>query len=370
MAKKTYIKIPTDAELRKRFPESDMASNILLSKEDSLWLPSSNIAINHLLGGGIPYGKILEIFGEESSGKSLLSGDFAKSTQILNGVVLWVDAEGSYDLTWAEKNGIDNNKVVLFTETAVETISDWIGDMAMYWRNKLTKNEPILLIVDSTAALDCLENIDSRQQDSKAEMGNRAKAIYKMLRIRNRMLVRLGICCIFINQLRAKVGATNYQDPDTTPGGNALKFYASQRLGIYRGKQIVGKINGFEERVGNNVSIRVKKNKVAPPRPTLRTEVYFVPEYREPGFHRYLGLPDILLKAGVITKKGSRFYYGETMIANGEEGILKTLESDMELRKKLIRKSGVNTISKTQRILASKTTNEYPIQGDSDDEEN
>lgn len=368
MAAKKHIKLLSPNELRKRYPESDIASNILLDKDNSLWLPSSTIAINHILGGGIPYGKILEIFGEESSGKSLLSADFAKSTQLLGGVVLWVDAEGSYDLFWAEQNGIDNSKVVVYPETAVERISDWIADMAMYYRSQLTKNEPILLVVDSTAALDCLDNIDSQQTDSKAEMGNRAKAIYKMLRIRNRMLVKLGICSIFINQLRSKVGANQFQDPDTTPGGNALKFYASQRLGIYRGKQIVEKVKGFEERVGNHVSIRVKKNKVAPPRPTLKTEVYFLPDFREPGFHKYIGLPEILIRSGVITKKGSRFYLGETMIANGEEQLLKIITDDMDLRKKLIRKSGVNTLSKTKKLLESKGTNLFPIEGDEHEE--
>ena len=104
-------------------------------------------------------------------------------------------------------------------------------------------NEPILLVTDSMAALDCMENINSKMVDSKADMGNRAKAIYKMFRIRSEMLFKLGVCQIWINQLRKNLSAGMFQDPDTTPGGAAMKFYASQRIGFYGGKQITQKMN-------------------------------------------------------------------------------------------------------------------------------
>ena len=325
MAKKRKFKLPTANELSKKYKNSGKASEILLPPEDSLWLPSSNIGINYTFGGGIPYGRILELYGEESSGKSLLAMDFAKCCQILGGIVLYADAEATYDTHWNEVNGIDNDKVVLYQETAVETLSDWIRDQALYYRSQLVNNEPILVILDSVAALDCSDNIDSSQIDAKAEMGNRAKAIYKMFRIRNQLFNELGITFIAINQLRQKVGANQFQDPDTTPGGSALKFYASIRCGIYRGKQIKAKINGVEERVGSLASVRIKKNKVGPPRPTLRTEVYFVPEHCEPGFNRYMGFPEILKRLGVLTKKGSRYYLGEDMVANGEDQLIKKI---------------------------------------------
>lgn len=362
MAKKRKFKLPTANELAKKYSNSGKASEILLSSEDSLWLPSSNIAINYTLGGGIPYGRILELYGEESSGKSLLAMDFAKCCQLLGGIVLYADAEATYDPYWNEVNGIDNDKVVLYQETAVESISDWIRDQALYYRSQLTSNEPILVILDSVAALDCLDNIDSVQTEAKAEMGNRAKAIYKMFRIRNQLFNELGVCFIAINQLRQKVGASQFQDPDTTPGGAALKFYASIRVGVYGGKQIKAKVNGMEERVGRLASIRIKKNKVAPPRPTLRTEVYFIEEYREPGFHRYIGFPDILQRLGVLTKKGSRYYLKEEMVANGEAGLLKKIETDEKFRRTMIRKSKINTVSRMiAKLEKLQGNNQFPI---------
>lgn len=364
MAKKAKLTLPTEKELKKLYPTAGIASNILLPSEDSLWIPCSSPSINYLLGGGLPYGKIMEIFGQESGGKSLLASDFAKCTQLMGGIVLWVDAEAAYDLWWNEQLGIDNEKVVLYQETAVENISDWIGDMTLYWRSKLVNNEPILVVIDSVAALDCLDNIDSKQVDSKAEMGNRAKAIYKMFRIRNQMMNDLGVSTICINQLRDKVGASNYEDPNTTPGGKALAFYASQRLGIYRGKQIKDKINGVEERVGNLVSVRAIKNKVAPPRPSLKTEVYFVQEYKgEVGFSRYIGFPTILRRLGVVEQKGSRFYRGDTMLANGENAFTKALFKDEKLKKTMLRKSKINTVGKSIINMNKVVGNRFPVKG-------
>lgn len=361
--KKNGIKIPTKNELKKKYPQSAMASDILLSGEDTLRLPCSNININYIMGGGLPYGKVLELFGQESSGKSLLATDFAKSCQQLGGKVLWVDAEAAYDLFWTEQNGIDNEQVILYQETAVEMMSDWITDQSLFWRSQLTDNQPILVVIDSVAALDTMDSINSSQSDAKADMGNRAKAIYRFFRTKNQMLSDLGICTIAINQLRDKVGASNYEDPTTTPGGKALAFYASIRLGIYRGKQIKGKVNGVEERVGQEVSIRVVKNKTAPPRPTIKTKVYFVPEFCEPGFSRYIGFPNILKRLGVVVQKGSRFYRADKMIANGEEGFTKILGDDDILRKSMIRKSKINTISKTRINTSKLTENRYPIKG-------
>lgn len=359
------IKIPTDSDLRKSYGNYGPAKLQIPNEEGSLWIPSSVLAFNYQTGGGLPYGKIMEIFGEESAGKTLLANDFAKSTLSLGGVVNYCDAEHTFDAIWAEANGLDLENLHLYQETAVELISDWIGDTALYWRSKLVNNEPILIIIDSVAALDCLENIDSKQTDSKAEMGNRAKAIYKMFRIRNQMLAQLGVSLIAINQLRDKVGASQFQDPNTTPGGKALQFYASQRVGIYRGKQIKAKVNGIDSRVGNNVSIRMIKNKVAPPRASLKTEVYFDVDYKgEVGFNKYIGLPEVLISKGVVTKKGSRYYDDkERMLANGEESFTKLLGEDDTLRKRLVRKSGINTISKTRSKINKLDKNLYPIKG-------
>lgn len=214
MAKKVKVgvKIPTKNELSKRYPGMVVASE---SDDSHLpWLPSRFLAFNYQLGGGIPYGKILEIFGEESSGKSMAAYSFASVATDLGGIVLWADAEQSFTMEWAKHHGLDLERVMVLRETSVETISDWVADMAIYWRSILVNNEPILFVTDSMAALDCMENINSKMVDSKADMGNRAKAIYKMFRIRSELLFKLGVCQIYINQLRKNLSAGMFGDPD------------------------------------------------------------------------------------------------------------------------------------------------------------
>jgi recombination protein RecA len=354
----------TSAFLMKKYPTAGLASQLFSSDKPQLYIPSRNISFNYQLGGGAGYGKILEIFGEESSGKTLAAIDLAYVTQSLGGAVIWGDAEQSFTEKWAKQNGLDLSKIYIYPETAIEHISDWLADMASFLRKQLVNNEPILFVCDSIAALDCLENINSTQTDAKAEMGNRAKAIYKMVRIRNQLLTELGVASIYINQIRHKLGTTQWEDPDTTPGGKAMKFYASQRIGFYAGKQIKDKINGIETRVGAWTSIRVKKNKLAPPRPTIKTMMYFNPDYDKPlGFDRYHGLAGILLVTGVLSKKSgsSMYYYKDKLVARGEDSLMSKLSSDEELRSTLIRRSGINSTSRTRAQLEKLTTNLFKV---------
>lgn len=374
--KKNVLKTQTESALRKKYAGSGLAEEVVLSPDEMLWLPSRFLALNHQWGGGIPYGKICEIFGEESSGKSLTAFDFAYTTQALGGVVLWADAEYSFTRNWALANGLKLDKVELFRQKAIEVISDWSVDMAIHYRSKLTNNEPILLVVDSIAALDCLLNMNGSQVEAKAEMGNRAKQIDMWLRTRNGIYEELGVTVILINQLRAKIGASNYEDPDTTPGGKATRFYASLRIGIYGGKQITGKINGQEDRVGRETSIRIKKNKVAPPKPTLKgVKVYFHPDFKEGiGFDKYFGLADVLVSEGVIyKKKGSgRYRWGGEdgeLIANGELAFLKKLKTDKNFKKELIEASSINTISKTKAKARNIGYNLFEISKETEDYE-
>ena len=359
--KKSDLKITSLSKIRGQF-SSGLASNICLPPDKQLWLPSRSLMLNHTLGGGIPYGRIAEIFGTESSGKTLIAQDFGYVAQKLGGIILWNDAEQSFTPYWAEQNGLDTSRIELCNEVAVEYVSDWLLDMVVYYRSKLVNNEPILFIQDSTAALDCLENINSRQKDSKAEMGNRAKAIYKMVRIRNKMLTELGVISIFINQIRQKVGASKFEDPDTTPGGNAMKFYAAQRIGAYAGAQVKGMVKGYEDRVGVETSIRLKKNKVAPPRPTFRTKIYFNTEYRMPvGIDRYEGLPEVLLNLGVVEKRGNTFYYKDDKICIGQKNFVEKIRGDADLRKQLLKSAPIHTLSKLKKQLKGINENLYKI---------
>lgn len=364
MAKsKSGIKVPTKNDILKRY-----GSTIVLAsetKETGLWLPSTFFTLNYTFGGGIPFGKILEIAGEESSGKSLIAYNFAYSCQQLGGHVIWVDAEQSWMNSWAEVNGVDPNRVTVVNDTRIEYVADAVADLALYWRSQLTHNEPILLVIDSIAAMDCSDNIDSKMADSKAEMGGRAKALYKYFRIRNELFYRLGITQIYINQLRTALNVGFGKDNTTTTGGAALKFYASIRSAFYSGKSITVKSNGKERKAGKLVTIRLIKNKVAPPRPTIsKCPVYFNPKYHAVGFDRCFGLEDVLVDTDIITKSSGGVYkLKDRVLARGEEKFQKLLEEDDELRRKLLRKACINTIGSVRKKLESITENYYPIDG-------
>ena len=171
------MKVPTKNELIKKYGTiMNIASDLV---DSNLWLPSTFFTLNYTFGRGIPYGKILEVAGEESSGKSLIAYNFAYCCQQLGGHVIWVDAEQSWMNSWAEENGVDPSKVTILTDTRIEYIADAVADIALYLRSQLTHNEPILLVIDSLAAMDCADNIDAKLVDGKAEMGGRAKALYK-----------------------------------------------------------------------------------------------------------------------------------------------------------------------------------------------
>jgi recombination protein RecA len=363
MAKaKKAIKIPTMASMSKKYGGSGYGTKVL--EAPMLWLPCKFLAVNYQFGGGIPYGKILELFGTESGGKTLLAQDFAYACQQLGGMVIWADAEKSFTKEWAEKNGLDMDKIWLYKENTIENISDWVRDSIYMWRSQLVNNEPILLVVDSLAALECEANQNTEQLDRKAEMGNRAKAIGTFLRGRNPLLDELGICTILVNQLRSKVGASKFEDPDTTPGGEATKFFADIRAGVYGGKQIVKKIKGKETRVGRLSSIRIKKNKVAPPRDTIKgAEVYFNAEYKKMpiGFNRYFGLEEIILEKEILLKQGNKYSFRGKVIATKKDGIMEALMENEDLRRKIIRKLGINSIGTLQKKLDSIETNLFPV---------
>src|SRR5690606_2009612 len=190
MAKSKSFKIPTDSELRRKYVTSGNA-DIILPDENVIRLPSRIIPYNHQLGGGIPCGRIMELFGWESTGKSLLATEFGYATQYLGGKLLWADLENSWNNSWARNSGIDTSEVELLTDTnSIEIFSDWLKDMCIYWRSVLTHNEPILVVCDSIAGGETEDNIHINQADRKAEMGNRAKTWDMMYRMRNISVIK------------------------------------------------------------------------------------------------------------------------------------------------------------------------------------
>lgn len=366
MAKKSKVglKVPTRNELLRKYGASiQLASE---TKESKLWLPSTFFALNYQWGGGIPFGKSVEVAGEESSGKSLIAYNFAYATQQLGGHVIWVDAEQSWMNSWAEANGVDPEKVTVINDTRIEYVSDAVADIAIYLRSQLTHNEPILLVVDSIAAMDCSDNIDSKMVDGKSEMGGRAKALYKYFRIRTELFVKLGITQIYINQLRTALNVGFGKDNTTTTGGAALKFYASIRVAFYAGRSITVKHKGKERKAGKLVTIRLLKNKVAPPRPTIsKCPVYFNPKFHEVGFDRVFALEDTLVENDIIEKNaGGTYSYKGKKLCRGEEKFQKLLEEDDDLRRKLLRRAEINTIGTTRKqIEALGDINYFPVDG-------
>ena len=368
MAKKVRmgIKVPSKNELLKKYGDRiQMASD---STEAKLWLPSTFYALNYAMGGGAPWGKSIEILGEESSGKSLIAYNFAYACQQLGGHVIWVDAEQSWMNSWAKENGIDPEKVTVVNDTRIEYVSDAVADIAIYLRSQLTHNEPILLVVDSIAAMDCSDNIDSKMVEGKAEMGGRAKALYKYFRIRSELFYKLGVTQVYINQLRTALNVGFGKDNSVGTGGAALKFYASIRLAFYAGKSVTVKHKSRERKVGKLVTIRMLKNKVAPPKPTIsKCPVYFNPKFHEVGFDRYYGLEDVFIENDILEKtSGGVYKYKGKTLCRGEENFIKLLEEDAELRRKLLKAAEINTIGTTKKQLEKLEHNLYPVDGDID----
>lgn len=362
------LKLLDAKSLQKKYPDSERGI-ILLPNEKTLWLPSEALALNWQLGGGIPYGRIVELFGYESTGKSLLAMNFCKVAQMLGGHVLWADAEQCFTGDWAITNGMNLEQLDVYGANDVEGISDWSRDMIIFYRAKLIRNEPIVLVVDSIAALECESNINSDDVEGKAQMGNRAKAIYQFYRKRTHFFKMMGVVVIMINQVRKKLGASMFESNETTPGGDSTKFYASLRISLAAGKQIKGKIvkGRFKEdtkgiKFGRTVYIGIAKNKVAPPRSNIKSQVHFIDGILGyVGYARYHGLEEILVTEGVVKKKGSYYYYKDHSICNGDEAFLRFLNDNPDKRKLLIGKAPINTVSKTKAKIEALTTNLFPV---------
>lgn len=362
------LKLLDAKSLQKKYPDSERGI-ILLPNEKTLWLPSEALPLNWQLGGGIPYGRIVELFGYESTGKSLLAMNFCKVAQMLGGHVLWADAEQCFTGDWAITNGMNLEQLDVYGANDVEGISDWSRDMIIFYRAKLIRNEPIVLVVDSIAALECESNINSDDVEGKAQMGNRAKAIYQFYRKRTHFFKMMGVVVIMINQVRKKLGASMFESNETTPGGDSTKFYASLRISLAAGKQIKGKIvkGRFKEdtkgiKFGRTVYIGIAKNKVAPPRSNIKSQVHFIDGILGyVGYARYHGLEEILVTEGVVKKKGSYYYYKDHSICNGDEAFLRFLNDNPDKRKLLIGKAPINTVSKTKAKIEALTTNLFPV---------
>jgi recombination protein RecA len=276
-------------------------------------IPSGSIALDHALGiGGYPKGRIIEIYGPESSGKTTLAIHAIAEAQKAGGIAAIIDAEHAFDRTYAKALGVD-------LETLLISQPD-NGEQALEIADNLIRSGAIdIVVIDSVAALTPKAEIEGEMGDNK--VGLQARLMSQALRKLTANISKTNTCCIFINQLREKIGIM-FGNPETTTGGNALKFYASVRLDIRRTTQI----KDGEEALGNHVKVKVVKNKMAPPFKKAEFDIVF-----GEGISHSSELVDLGVELGIITKSGSWFSYNDAKLAQGREAAKKVMQDNPEL---------------------------------------
>ncbi len=281
--------------------------------EDIEVIPTGSIGLDVALGiGGFPRGRVIEIYGPESSGKTTLAIHAIAEAQKLGGVAAFIDAEHAFDRFYAEKLGVDTDNLLISQPDN--------GEQALEITDSLIRSGAIdIIVIDSVAALTPKSEIEGEMGDSK--MGLHARLMSQALRKLTGTINKTGTTCIFINQLREKIGVM-FGNPETTTGGNALKFYASVRIDIRRSTQI----KDVDSVKGNRVKIKVVKNKVAPPFRTAELDVI----YGE-GFSKVGELVDLGVEFNILKKSGSWFSYGETKLGQGREAVKQLMKDNPEL---------------------------------------
>ena len=276
-------------------------------------IPSGSIALDHALGiGGYPKGRIIEIYGPESSGKTTLAVHAIAQAQKAGGIAAIIDAEHAFDRTYAKALGVD-------LETLLISQPD-NGEQALEIADNLIRSGAIdIVVIDSVAALTPKAEIEGEMGENK--VGLQARLMSQALRKLTANISKTNTCCIFINQLREKIGIM-FGNPETTTGGNALKFYASVRLDIRRTTQI----KDGEEALGNHVKVKVVKNKMAPPFKKAEFDIVF-----GEGISHTSELVDLGVELGIIAKSGSWFSYNDQKLAQGREAVKKLLQDNPEL---------------------------------------
>jgi len=296
-------------------------------------ISSGSIGLDVALGiGGYPRGRVIEIFGPESSGKTTLAIHAMAEAQKAGGIAAFIDAEHAFDRFYAEKLGVDIENLLISQPDN--------GEQALEITDSLIRSGAIdIIVIDSVAALTPRAEIEGDMGDSK--MGLQARLMSQALRKLTANINRTNTCCIFINQLREKIGVM-FGNPETTTGGNALKFYASVRVDIRKSQQI----KEGEEALGNRTRVKIVKNKMAPPFKKTDFDIM----YGE-GISKTGEIVDFGVELDIIKKSGSWFSYGDTKLGQGRDAVKSLLKDNPELMQELEEKITKALQTSSKQIL-------------------